>query len=232
MPLSDKYTALVQHELLDQIEAVECEQLLALCVERRFNDGQLIFQRGDPGSSMMLVLQGQVKISILSHEGKELVFAIIRPGECFGEIALLDGCLRSADATAVGKCTVLTLMRQDFIPFLESHPRVAIRLMTLLCRRLRAASTFTERLAFENLPTRLARLLIKLAETQGMATSTGIRIAGKLSQQEIGNLVATSRESVNKQLRAWRTEGLLTVDQGYITLLQPAALKRLANSGL
>ncbi len=230
MPLSDQYRALIQHELLDQIDAVERTQLLALGTERRFNDGQLIFQRGDPGNSMMLVLQGQVKISILSEEGRELIFNIIQPGECFGEIALLDGQPRSADATAVGKCTLFTLMRQDFIPFLERHPRVAIRLMTLLCRRIRTVSTFTERLAFENLPTRLARLLIKLAETQGIVTPLGIRIAGKFSQQEIGNLVATSRESVNKQLRIWRTEGLLTVEQGYITLLQPAVLKRLANS--
>mgnify|MGYP001815510767 CR=1 FL=1 len=230
MPLSDRYAALVQHELLDQMDAAEREQLLSLCVERRFSDGQLIFQRGDPGSSMMLVLQGQVRISILSMEGKELTFAIIRPGECFGEIALLDGHPRSADATAVGKCALLVLMRHDFIPFLERHPRVAIGLMTLLCRRLRTLSMFTEQQAFESLPNRLARLLVKLAETQGIVTPVGIRIAGKLSQQEIGNLVATSRESVNKQLRIWRTEGLLIVEQGHITLLQPAALKQLANS--
>jgi CRP-like cAMP-binding protein len=89
---------------------------------------------------------------------------------------------------------------------------------------------FTEQQAFESLPNRLARLLVKLAETQGIVTPVGIRIAGKLSQQEIGNLVATSRESVNKQLRIWRTEGLLIVEQGHITLLQPAALKQLANS--
>ena len=230
MPLSDQYRTLIQHELLDQISTAERDQLLSLGVERRFNDGQLIFQRGDPGNSMMLVLQGQVKISILSEEGKELIFTMIQPGECFGEIALLDGHPRSADATAVGKCVLFTLMRQDVIAFLECHPRVAIQVMALLCRRIRTLSVLTEQQVFENLPTRLARLLIKLAEIQGVALPAGIRIASKLSQQEIGNRIAASRESVNKQLRTWRAEGLLTVEQGYITLLQPTVLKRLANS--
>jgi len=230
MPLSDQYRTLIQHELLDQISTAERDQLLSLGVERRFNDGQLIFQRGDPGNSMMLVLQGQVKISILSEEGKELIFSMIQPGECFGEIALLDGHPRSADATAVGKCTLYTLTRQDFIPFLESHPRIMLSVIALLCRRIRTLSVLTEQQVFENLPTRLARLLIKLAEIQGVALPAGIRIASKLSQQEIGNRIAASRESVNKQLRIWRAEGLLTVEQGYITLLQPTVLKRLANS--
>jgi CRP-like cAMP-binding protein len=230
MPFTDQYAALVGHELFNQIAVTEREQLLSLGVERQFNDGQLIFQRGDPGNSMMLVLQGQVRISIVSEEGKELIFNIIQSGECFGEIALLDGQPRSADATAVGKCTLFTLARQDFIPVLERHPQVAIRLMILLCRRLRTVTTFTERLVFENLPARLARLLIKLAETESVPTPAGICITRKLSQKEIGGLVATSRESVNKQLQTWRIEGLLTLERGYITLLKPAVLKRLANT--
>jgi CRP-like cAMP-binding protein len=229
MSCNDKYNGLIQHELLNQIDSAERAQIIALCMERRFKDGQVVFQRGDPGNSMLLVLEGQVKISILSPEGKELIFNIIQPGECFGEIALLDGQPRSADATAVGKCILLMLMRKDFLPFLEHQPRVAISLMTLLCGRLRILSTFTERLAFENLPTRLACLLVKLAEMHGVATPTGMRIANKLSQKEIGGLVGTSRESVNKQLQAWQAEGLLLVERGYIALLQLEALKRLGN---
>lgn len=230
MPPIDKRTALAQHELFSHLEATEREQLLLLGVERRFNDGRTIFQRGDPGNGMMLVLRGQVKISIVSDEGKELIFAMTQPGECFGEIALLDGQTRTADAIAVGDCVLFMLARSDFIPFLERHPQIAIRLLAVLCGRVRTTSDFIERLAFQNLPARLARLLLKLAATQGSATPTGVRINQKLSQQEIGNLVAASRESVNKQLRLWRTEGLLTIKQGYITLLQPVALSQLAHS--
>jgi CRP-like cAMP-binding protein len=95
---------------------------------------------------------------------------------------------------------------------------------------VRATSDFIERLAFQNLPARLAHLLLHLAATQGSTTPAGIRITCKLSQQEIGNLIATSRESVNKQLQAWQAEGWLTIEHGHITLLQPAALNRLARS--
>lgn len=229
MPPIDQHTALAQHELFGHLEAAEREQLVLLGFGRRFNDGQMIFRRGDPGNSMMLVLRGQVKISIVSDEGKELIFAMTQPGECFGEIALLDGQPRSADATAVEDCVLFVLTRSDFIPFLEQHPRVAIHLLTVLCGRVRATSEFIERLAFQNLPARLARLLLKLAATQGSTTPVGIRITCKLSQQEIGNLLATSRESVNKQLRTWQAAGLLKIDRGAITLLQPTALNRLAH---
>lgn len=229
MPITDR-RVLANHPLFSHINPAECDQLLALGTERRFSDSQMIFQQGDPGLSMMLVLRGQVRISILSEEGKELTLAMLWPGECFGEIALLDGQPRSADATAIGDCTLFVLTRQDFIPFLERHPQVAIGLLAVLCGRLRTNTEFIEKLVFQNLPTRLAQLLVKLAAAHGTNSPTGMRIACKLSQQEIANQIATSRESVNKQLRAWRAEGLLRMDQGYITLLQPAALNRLADS--
>lgn len=227
---NDKYAALAEHILFSRLNTAEREQLLALGTERRFDDGQMIFQRGDAGVSMMLVLRGQIKISIVSDEGKELIFSIVAPGECFGEIALLDGQPRSADATAIGECVLFIVLRQDFIPFLERHPQVATGLLAVLCGRLRTTSDFIERLAFHDTPARLARLLVKLAASDGTTTPAGVRIAHKLSQQDIGNSIATSRESVNKQLQLWRREGLLTVDQGYITLLQPAVLNRLAHS--
>jgi CRP-like cAMP-binding protein len=230
MPPIDKRAALANHPLFGHLAVAEREQLLALGAERRFHDGQMIFQRGEAGASMMLALRGQVKISIVSSEGKELIFSIIPPGECFGEIALLDGQARTADAIALGDCVLFTLARSDFIPFLERHPQIAIRLLAVLCGRVRATSDFIERLAFQNLPARLAHLLLHLAATQGSTTPAGIRITCKLSQQEIGNLIATSRESVNKQLQAWQAEGWLTIEHGHITLLQPAALNRLARS--
>ena len=165
----------------------------------------------------------------MSSEGKELIFSIIPPGKCFGEIALLDGQARTADAIAVGDCVLFTLARSDFIPFLERHPQVAIRLLAVLCGRVRATSDFIERLAFQNCrwagPPAAA-----LGRDPGLYHPVGVRITCKLSQQEIGNLIATSRESVNKQLQAWQTEGWLTIEHGDITLLKPAALNRPARS--
>jgi CRP/FNR family transcriptional regulator, cyclic AMP receptor protein len=230
MLIADKRTALARHPLFSCLESVEREQLLMLGVERRFSDGQVIFRRGDAGGSMMLVLRGQIKISIVSEEGKELIFNLIPSGECFGEIALLDGRPRTADAIADGESAVLVLMRSDFIPFLERYPQVAIRLLAVLCQRVRSTSDFIESLAFQNPAARLARLLIKLMATHGVTTSVGVRITSRLSQQEIGSLIAASREGVNKQLRAWQAEELLKVEHGYITVLRPDKLHQLARS--
>lgn len=232
IPLLDKRAVIAGHALFSSLPETEREQLLALGVERRFRDGQLIFQRGDANTSIMLVLRGQVRISIVSEDGKELVFAIVLPGECFGEIALLDGQSRTADATALGECVLFVLARQDFIPYLERHPQIAFRLLRVLCERVRTTNAFIERLAFLNLPARLACLLLKLAATQGVATPTGVRVVRKFSQQDLGNLVAASRVSVNKQLRNWQTAGLVKVERGSITLLQPKALSQLACSSV
>jgi CRP/FNR family transcriptional regulator, cyclic AMP receptor protein len=228
--LPDKRAAIASHALFSSLTDADRDQLLALGVKRQYPDGQLIFRRGDPGNGMMLVLRGQVRISIVSEDGKELIFSIIPPGECFGEIALLDGRPRSADAIAVGECVLLVLARPDFLAFLERHPSVTIRLLEVLCARVRATSDFIEQLAFLSLPARLACQLLKLAASFGVATPAGIHIAGKFSQQDLGNLAAASRESVNKQLRAWQDAGLLKIEQGTITLLQPTALSRLAHS--
>lgn len=228
--LPDKRAAIASHALFSSLAEKDRDQLLALGVERQYHGDQLIFQRGDAGNSMMLVLRGQVRISIVSEDGKELVFSIIPPGECFGEIALLDGQPRSADAIAMGECILFVLARSDFTAFLERYPPVAIRLLEVLCARVRATSDFIERLAFLDLPARLAYQLLKLAATYGTATPSGVRIAGKFSQQDLGHLVAASRESVNKQLRTWQAAGLLKIEHGIITLLRPKTLSRLARS--
>lgn len=224
----DKRAVLADHFLFGQLEPAELERILGLGVEKRFSSGQVIFQKGEEGNSMMVVLRGQVRISLFSEEGKELILTIIPTGGCFGEMALLDGKERSADATAIGECVLFIIARRDFIPFLEHHPRVAIRLLALVSERLRYANELVENIAFLNLPARLARLLLKLALTHGENTQEGVRIGLKISQQDLGNLIATSRESVNKQLRQWQEEGLLAVRQGYLTILQPEALKDLA----
>jgi CRP-like cAMP-binding protein len=228
--LVDKRAALANHTLFSHLNPTEREQILALGMERCFGNGQLICQQGDASNNMMLVLCGQIRVSIFSKEGRELVLAIIPPGGCFGEIALFDGKPRTANATAIGKCVLFTITRQTFIAFLEDHPQVAVRLLAVLSERLRTTDELIESLAFQNLPARLASLLVRLAATHGAMTPTGVCITCRLSQHDIGNLIATSRESINRQLRTWQAEGLLTIAQGHITLLKPTALNSLAHS--
>jgi len=222
--VTDRRALLARHFLLGQLRPEELDRLLAMAGERRFAGGQVIFQKGDPGTSMMAVLDGRVRIGAYSEDGKEIILNIVEPGQIFGEIALLDGRERTADATAMGPTTLLVLDRRDFVPFLERNPKIAVRLLEVVCERVRRTSELVESVAFLDFSARLARLLLRLAESYGEETGAGTRINLKLSQQDLGNLIATTRESVNRQLNAWQQEGIVRLEQGRITIVDRDAL--------
>jgi CRP/FNR family transcriptional regulator, cyclic AMP receptor protein len=213
--------------LFAAVAPAERERILDLASERSVQRGQIIYQRGDLESSMMVVLRGSVRISTGSADGKEVMLNTIGPGEVPGEMALLDGQPRSADATAMEDCTLLVIERRQFLPFLQSKPDLMLRMLAVLCQRLRQTSDALGDMVLLDLPGRLIRLLLRLADDHGRVTPDGIRIDFKLSQRDIGTRVASSRESVNKQLRVWQDAGWLSLDHGYITLRQPARFRRL-----
>lgn len=231
MIVADPRRALfAEHFLLQHLELGEREELLRFARERRHGAGEAIFQRGDPGTSVMAVIEGQVRISVSSESGKEITLAIVAPGALFGEIALIDGMGRTADATAMTATRLVVLDQRDFLPFLERHPQVAIRLLRVMCGRVRQANQIAEGLVFLDLPGRLARLLLQLADQHGEPGPKGRRIGLKLSQSELANLVASSRESVNKQLRAWVETGDIEVDRGMIRLVDERGLRSLTEA--
>ena len=167
---------LAQHFLLAQLDEAALDTLLAVASERSFTNGQVIFQKGDPGTSMMAVLGGRVRISAYSEDGREIILNMVDPGQLFGEIALLDGKERSADATAMGKTQLLILDRRDFLPFLERNPKIAVQLIEVLCDRVRRTSEMVESIAFLDFGARLARLLLQMAENYGKETESGLLI--------------------------------------------------------
>ena len=221
---------LAQHFLLAKLEDSALDTLLAIASERRFTNGQVIFQKGEPGTSMMAVLSGRVRISAYSEDGREIILNMVEPGQLFGEIALLDGKERSADATAMGKTDLLILDRRDFLPFLEHKPKIAVQLIEVLCSRLRHTSEMVESIAFLDFGARLARLLVQLADNYGKETEGGLLIDLRISQADLGNLIASTRESVNRQLSAWTQEGVISIKQGKITLLDLESLELVAQS--
>jgi CRP-like cAMP-binding protein len=216
---------LSKHDLFGVLRPKETEEILAYASERSFPDGTTIFRKGDAGSSMMTVLRGRVRIGSTSSSGREVVFTILEPGSVFGELALMDGGARSADATAIGECVLLVLERRDFMPYLQRNPDVAVRLIGVLCRYVRQTSETIEALAFIDLPGRLARLLIKLSENCGRPVGNNLRIDLKMSQSDIGARIAASRESVNKVLRQWQDEGLIVLTGGQLTIVDRAGLE-------
>ena len=224
-----KRAALMVSPLFEAMQPAELDGILNFASERRVRRGQMIFQRGDSGSALMAVLHGRVRISSVSGDGKEVTLNVISPGEIFGEIALLDGQPRSADATAIEDTLLLVVERRHFLPFLRQNEDLFLRLLSVLCSRLRRTSMALEEIALFDLPVRLARVLLKLAEDYGRPGPGGTRIDLKLSQRDLSNLVAATRESVNKQLRAWREHKVVDLEDGFIVLRRPTELNRLTD---
>jgi CRP-like cAMP-binding protein len=206
----------------------ELDEIIAFATERRVPKGSVIFTKGDPGSSMMAVLAGRVRVSAVSADGREVTLNVIGPGEIFGEIALLDGKPRSADCTTLEDSVLMVVERRHFLPFLMRNEGLVDRLLGVLCDRLRRTSLALEEIALFDLQARLARLLMKLSQDYGRPLpGGGVRIDLKLSQRDLATLVASSRETVNKQLRGWREQGVVEQSAGYLVVKDSAALTRL-----
>jgi CRP-like cAMP-binding protein len=189
-----------------------------------------LFHKGDPGAQVYVVIRGKLKVLTTSEGGDDVVFSILGPGEVFGEIALLGGTPRTATVIAIDPCELLIIDRRDFLSFLRGHPDVAINLLEVLAQRMKRVSEFVEDTLFLNLPLRLAKKLVSLSRAYGQPHAQGLRLDLKLSQEEWGDLVGTTRESVNKQLRAWTEEGLITIDHGYIVIHDGCELEKLAGA--
>jgi len=176
---------------------------------------------------MMLVLRGTAKMSSVSVEGKEIVLNIMNPGDLFGEIALLDGGERSADAVAMTDCELLVLNRRDFMPILEHRADICMMLLRILCQRLRQTSEQVEDVLFRHLESRVAKALLQLAERAGLHAASRSPVELHVSQRELGNIAGGSRESVNKILQSWHKAGWIELGKGSIVIRDMAAIERL-----
>jgi CRP/FNR family transcriptional regulator, cyclic AMP receptor protein len=215
--------------LFERLSERELDALLALTTTKKVRKGQFLCRKGDPGISLFAVLEGRLRATGEGRDGKEVVLSLMDPGDVIGEIALLDQQPRSATVQAVDEATLLTLHRRDLVPFLERNPRAAIELAGVLAKRVRDLTELMEDTVFLGLPSRLAKKLLNLAARYGRpAEGGGVRIELKLPQHQLGELVGTSRESINKQLRQWGEEGLVHFEAGYVTIRDEARLDDLA----
>lgn len=216
-----------RHFLLGRLSANEIDSLIGYARVERYAAGREIFAKGSPGQSLMAVLRGSVKISSLSDGGKEIVLNIINAGETVGEIAVLDGDERSADATAMTDCELLVLNRRDLMPVLENRADLCMILLKILCRRLRQTSEQVEDVMFRHLESRIAKALLHLAESAALHGVRGPSVDLHLSQRELGNMAGGSRESVNKHLQNWHRAGLIDLGKGSIMIRDVEAIERL-----
>jgi CRP/FNR family transcriptional regulator, cyclic AMP receptor protein len=194
---------------------------------RNFAVGEKVFSIGAASDHMAAILTGQVRISVPSPDGREVLLAILEAGEIFGEIAVLDGKQRTADATAVTPCALAILDRHEVLSFLEKHPASWLAIVNILCDRLRRTDEQLAEVALLPLPVRLARAILRINGSRSSAHA-GHNNSVHLSQRELANLVGATRESVNKCLKAWQRQGLIRIHDGQVTVANRSVFETLS----
>ena len=210
--------------LLRKLSSAEQNALIARARLRRFAAGETIFLIGSQVNSMMAVLSGSVKISVSSPGGREALLAILHPGEVFGEIALLDGRDRSADAKAMTGCELAVLDRRDVLAVLNSNPDAWKAFVEVLCARLRQTDRHLAEVALLPVPARLAMAVLRVTGEREITNEPG----AQLSQRALAGLIGATRESVNKCLREWHRAGIVKIHEGCLAIQDRAKLESLA----
>jgi CRP-like cAMP-binding protein len=221
---AEKRGVLRSHYLFAKLNPKQIDHLVSCTVEKSVARGTIILAKDDPGSSLFAIRKGAVKISIPSVDGHEAVFNRMTDGDIFGEIALLDGRPRTADAVAMTDCEMFVIERRDFLPLVQQEPQIALKLIEILCARLRQTTQQAESLMFHHLPGRLAKALLRLSFGDGATAEQKIAI----TQKDLGNIIGVARETINRQLRLWEQHNWVRLERGGITILSVKALERIA----
>lgn len=221
----DRLAFLRNHPIFGVLGPDLLQQLQAHAREQSVPRGKTIFAKGDIGTCVFAILEGQVKVVSFSMQGKNAVLNFLGPGDIFGEIALLDGGERTADVTAVTNCRLMVIERSDFLALVHSRPEVAQKLIEVLCARLRNTSRQVEEIMFLDLSRKLARAILRFSNAKAAPGKRKVL----LTQSEIAQIIGASRESTNKQLREWEDKKWIRLERGGLVVLSPQSLMSYAS---
>lgn len=202
--------------------------LLKKTQNKTYNSGEVVYYRGDTDAFMGVVISGRLRMSMNAADGRGVLLGMVEAGEVFGETALIDGLPRTTDAHADTETTIMILRHADFQAALKAHPEAMYGVLVMLCHRMRIYLDTIDLLALQNLPIRLARLILRLSGAYGTEENGNIVIRAGLSQTALGQKLATSRESINKQLRLFVAEGYIRLSGDEIILLDAPGLHKVA----
>ena len=203
--------------------------ILARSVVRRLADGALLSTRGEAAQEWCGVAKGSVRISSVSLTGKQISLTYVEPGLWFGDIALFDGLPRTHDATAYGDTTLLVVRKPDFRELLARHTELYEALLRLNCRRLRLMFDLVEDLNTRPLASRLAKQIMLLARSYGVAQGEEIRIGLQLAQEDLAQLLGASRQRVNQELKGFERDGAVRVEPTRLVVLNKDKLLAIAS---
>jgi len=194
----------------------------------QLNRGERLFSEGDTGDKLYIILSGKIKLTKAAPDGRENLLSVHGPGEMFGELSLFDPIPRTSSATAVTNAELAGVAHEDLRSWLTTRPEVAMHLLQALARRLRRINEVKADLVFTDVPGRVAKALLDLAERFGVQTPAGIQVNHDLTQEELAQLVGASRETVNKALADFAARGWLQLAAKSVLLTDVDRLRKRA----
>ena len=187
--------------IFTDLRTTDLEELHSRMSKRTYRKDQVILMEDEFGDTFFIISNGSIKVTRLSEDGREVILAILGQGDFFGEMSLLDGQTRSANAISNDDCEVMILKRHDFLRFLEKFPKIAISLLTELAGRIRKSDQQIESFALSDAEQRIGVTLLRLSEELGTIHKGVVRIEKLPYQQDIANMAGTSRETVSRMLK-------------------------------
>jgi CRP-like cAMP-binding protein len=223
------FEALKNNSFLGGLPSEVLEQLTKRAHIKTFPKGKTIYRRGETGDSMMLILKGRAKVTNITAQATEVILNFLGKGDLTGEIATLDGRKRSADVVALEGIEALILYRRDLLPLLSRHPEAMLKVIAILCDKLRKTSATLEENSLD-MAARTAAGLLRLARHHGRETGRGVRVDLMVSQRELGNYIGLSRSHVNRQLSDLRKADIIFLDGTHVVILDEQALEAYAGA--
>ena len=212
--------------LFQSLRAEDLEHLAASIRVQSLRKGEVLFRKGSEGTALFIIKKGNIKISLPSSIGEEVILAIFSNGDFLGEMAILDGMPRSTDAVAIEPSELFVLSRSDFLSFLKNDEDTIKSILSVLSMRLRKTDDFLVDTCFRNISARLAKTLVELGKKYGHQKGNSTEIYLRLTQKDLASMVGSTRESVNKELRILREKGLISISGKTIRISNLERLKR------
>ncbi|GAC1307510.1 MAG: Crp/Fnr family transcriptional regulator [Vulcanimicrobiaceae bacterium] len=213
--------------LFRDFDASELSEVAQLVTMRRFAKHQTIFREGDPGATFYLILAGSVAIVRVAADGRETILSILKDRDFFGEMSIFDTAVRAASVRTLTDVEVGAIERDDFLALIDRSPRIGRLLVIALSERLRAANKLISATTSQDIRSRLASLLLNLMTSFGEVTPAGTRITLRLTNQEMANMIGTTRETVNRTLNRFWDEHLIDMRTSHVVIVAPDKLSAL-----
>ncbi len=195
--------------LFESLNDDELSALSQVALPRVFPKDRVVIMAEDEGDTLFVIARGQVKVSIVSEDGREVILSILGEGNFFGEMSLLDGHPRSANVTTMHETELLMVRRADFLRLIQNIPQIAIKLLSVLATRLRKTDRKIEGLALSDVTGRITQTLLQLAEEQGTPTPEGVLVRNRPTHQDLANMSGTTRETVSRILKRLENQGYI-----------------------